>query len=505
MYSALAAFIASFVVAILLTPLVSRLASGVGAVDKPDERHAHERAIPRLGGIGVAAAFFVPFVLLFVMDTGTARLFYSEPLRIVGLGVGGLMVCALGAADDVKGVVAWKKLLIQVAAATVAFFCGFRIEGIAIPGLGVLEMGVFALPITALWFVGIINAMNLIDGLDGLAAGIGFFACTVNLVVGLINQSALVMLLSASLAGGALGFLLYNFNPARIFLGDSGSMFIGFVLAATSLLGSMVKHSTAVAILVPVIALGVPIMDTLFSMVRRVLERRPIFSPDRGHIHHRLLEMGVTHRKAVLILYGFSIAFAAGAVVLATGRNWQIGVALTVMSLVAVGLFRAIRGVEQIRASRSLRLRHHAPSTERLRGVIPDALDRIRSTRSLGELREEIELFADRAKLASCEFSRGREEGAWTPLAPFAWNRGAEMEMENGSASRSDLHAVSVEYDLEKVGRAVLRFAWTNTYGDVSPQDEILLQLVADAFEARVVELGEAPDGVATGRLRPVD
>ena len=160
-------------------------------------------------------------------------------------------------------------------------------------------MGVFALPVTVLWIVGVTNAVNLIDGLDGLAAGVTFFAAFTSFVIASISGSVFVALTMAALMGALVGFLFFNFNPARIFMGDSGSYFLGFVLATTALAGGGLqqKASTAVSLLVPVLALGVPIFDTLFSMFRRVLERRPIFSADRGHVHHRLLDIGLTHRR----------------------------------------------------------------------------------------------------------------------------------------------------------------------------------------------------------------
>src|SRR5262249_52489320 len=159
-----------------------------------------------------------------------------------------------------------------------------------------------SLPITVLWITGIVNAINLIDGLDGLAAGIVFFAGLTNFVVAYMHGALMVALFMSAMLGATAGFLFHNFNPARIFMGDSGSYFLGYVIATSSLLGSMQPTSTTVALLVPMLALGVPIFDTLFAIVRRFLERRPLFSPDRGHIHHRLVDMGITHRRAVLIL-----------------------------------------------------------------------------------------------------------------------------------------------------------------------------------------------------------
>src|SRR4029078_2410036 len=173
---------------------------------------------------------------------------------------------------------------------------------------------------------------NLIDGLDGLAAGVVFFASMTNFVVALLSQASLPALFMATTMGAIIGFLFYNFNPARIFMGDSGSYFLGYVIAATSV-GTDHKASTAVSLLVPLMALGVPIFDTLFAMVPRFLERRPVFSPDRGHIHYPLLDMGITHRRAVLIIYGVSVLLTITAIAISLGRSWQVGITLVASSV----------------------------------------------------------------------------------------------------------------------------------------------------------------------------
>ncbi|MBK8995837.1 MAG: undecaprenyl/decaprenyl-phosphate alpha-N-acetylglucosaminyl 1-phosphate transferase [Myxococcales bacterium] len=296
MRSYVAAFLVAMVVGAVLTPLVRLVALRLGAVAVPGGRHVHRAPVPRLGGISIAVALCAPLVALFLVDSTVAMGFRHAARLLVGMVIGATALCVVGVIDDTKGVRAPVKLGVQVAAAVVAYYSGFRIEAVHLPVGGALSMGVFALPITVLW-VGITNAVNLIDGLDGLAAGVVFFAAVTNFVVAYISDSIFVAVLMAAMMGSLIGFLFYNFNPARIFMGDSGSYFLGFVLATSSLAGASQKTSTTVSLLVPVVALGVPIFDTLFSMVRRVLERRPVFSPDRGHIHHRLLDLGITHRR----------------------------------------------------------------------------------------------------------------------------------------------------------------------------------------------------------------
>jgi UDP-GlcNAc:undecaprenyl-phosphate GlcNAc-1-phosphate transferase len=226
----------------------------------------HGAPIARLGGVAIALAFWAPICGLYFVDSGVGFHLEQSVRSTAGVLGGGALLLCLGIADDTLGVRARNKLVVQTIAACLAYALGIRIEAVSVPVLGYeLEMGVFALPITVLWIVGITNAVNLIDGLDGLAAGVAFFAALTNLVVAVVSGSVFVAVFMASLMGAMAGFLLYNFNPARIFMGDSGSYLIGYVLATTSLVGASQKASTAVALLVPMVAMGVPIFDTLFS------------------------------------------------------------------------------------------------------------------------------------------------------------------------------------------------------------------------------------------------
>ncbi len=263
MKSAVSALLIAIAVVAVLTPLVRLLAFRLGAVAHPGGRHIHKRSIPRLGGLAIMAAFFTPILVLMRLDPIIAEIMQKEAWRFVGVLGGGLAMCAVGVVDDTRGIRAIYKLFAQIIAALFAFRCGFAIHNVYVPFVGDLSMGAFAAPVTVLWIVGVVNAVNLIDGLDGLAAGVVFFAAITNLLVAWIGGSLFIALLSAATAGAVLGFLFYNFNPARIFMGDSGSYFLGFVLAVTSLLSQ--KASTTVSLLAPVVALGVPIIDTLFA------------------------------------------------------------------------------------------------------------------------------------------------------------------------------------------------------------------------------------------------
>ncbi|MGH7271255.1 MAG: MraY family glycosyltransferase, partial [Polyangiaceae bacterium] len=322
---------------------VRRMALATGAVDEPAARRVHTHRVPRLGGIAIIIGFFLPLVALYLAGAHAARFFFSTGHVTIGLVLGSVLVATAGVLDDLKGMGAKNKLLIQMLAATVAFACGMRIDSIDLPWLGALHLGWMALPITMAWIVGVVNAMNLIDGLDGLASGIGFFACLTNFAIASLTGNFYILLVTASLGGALVGFLFYNFNPAQIFMGDSGSMFLGFILASASLLGAgSQKSPTLIAIIVPILALGLPIMDMLLTMARRFIGRRSIFVADRGHLHHRLLDMGLTHRRVVLTLYMLSVAFTAVALVTYLGRSWQIGAALFTLTAILVGVVRFV-------------------------------------------------------------------------------------------------------------------------------------------------------------------
>jgi UDP-GlcNAc:undecaprenyl-phosphate GlcNAc-1-phosphate transferase len=482
MLSAILVFAGSMLVAVALTPWIRRLAMRVGAIDRPSDRRVHAQAIPRLGGLAIVVAFFASLLALFLAESEVARVFYAKPRHVTGLVLGGLLLCALGALDDVRGVRAIHKLWAQCCAAIVAYMCGFRIDVIKLPFFGDLDMGVFGIVVTALWIVAIVNAINLIDGLDGLASGVAFFACVTNFVVGSINNDPIVMLLSASLGGSVLGFLLFNFNPASIFMGDSGSMFLGFVLATTSILGNSVKSSTTVAILVPFVALGLPIMDTLLAMLRRFLERRSIFAADRGHIHHQLLAMGLTHRRAVLILYALSVLFTAGAIVVSIGRNTSVGAALVVVTIAVVGVIRALGNFNVAIRRWIRRERIRSAIVERMRRATPSVLEELASASALRDLPGVLESYAERVQLAHVELTGIADND----LDAFEWSH-KSMRVPSRTVGSSEACSVTASYPVHALGAsAILHFSWIADSGEVGAEAEILLQLVADALDDRV-------------------
>ena len=295
----LLAGLVAFGVSFLLTPAVKRFAELVGAIDVPkDGRRMHDHPIPRMGGL----AIFLGFVLAVLLFVPLTR-------QITGILLGALIIAVMGAIDDILCLKPWVKLLGQVVAAAVAIRCGVVFDTISnfIPLTEgqVWEIGWLAIPLTVLWIVGCTNAVNLIDGLDGLAVGVSGISSLTMLLVSLLVAEPSCSLLLAALTGACVGFMPYNLNPAKIFMGDVGSQTLGFVLATVSILGLFKLHAI-ITFLVPLLALAVPLADTVFAFFRRILHGQSPFHADRGHFHHRLMDMGMNQKQVVAFLYGIS-------------------------------------------------------------------------------------------------------------------------------------------------------------------------------------------------------
>ena len=330
------AFMIALGVALFLTPVVISFARRTGALDAPDARKVHVRPIPRIGGIGIYAAFIVSVLVQMSISDFSPEIMTS----LWGLLAGGTIIVAIGIIDDYRDLPAKVKLLGQILAACVLVI-GFdvRIDVITDPLGDFIYLEYFAIPATIFWVVGLTNTVNLIDGLDGLAAGVSSIAAVTIFLVAMEEGIPFVAMITAALAGAAIGFLYYNFNPARIFMGDTGSMFLGFMLAGISVIGA-VKSAATIALIVPILALGLPILDTTFAIVRRARNHRPIFKPDKGHLHHRLLAHGFTQKQAVLLMYVVSALFGLCALAL-TAVSTQA--ALLIILIVAAAVFIGAR------------------------------------------------------------------------------------------------------------------------------------------------------------------
>ncbi|NJO41942.1 MAG: undecaprenyl/decaprenyl-phosphate alpha-N-acetylglucosaminyl 1-phosphate transferase [Cyanobacteria bacterium CRU_2_1] len=302
----LAAFLISAVVVILTTPIIRKIGLQTGYFDPPGGRKVHQRPMVRLGGIAIFLGTLI--ALLWVWWTGGFGILPPDKeYEVWGVTIGGLIFFLIGLADDLYGLSPQLRLFLQVIVAACAWHTGVQIEFLTIPFIGLVSLPVWiSLPATVIWLVGMVNAINWIDGLDGLAAGVSGIAAVVMLIVCLFMNQPAAALIAAALAGSALGFLRYNFNPAQIFMGDGGAYFMGFTLAGVGVIG-LVKSVTTVAVLLPYLILAVPILDMSAVIFNRLRHGKSPFKADNRHLHHRLLKAGLSHRLTVLFIYTLTL------------------------------------------------------------------------------------------------------------------------------------------------------------------------------------------------------
>jgi UDP-GlcNAc:undecaprenyl-phosphate/decaprenyl-phosphate GlcNAc-1-phosphate transferase len=332
-------FMLATVIGIVIGPFCIRFARTVGAVDRPGGRKTHRGTIARLGGLIVFFSTWIAFGVL--VKTGFLTILESRLADIGWVFMGGTAMLIVGAFDDKLDLPAKLKLLIQLSVAILVVWLGnFTFDKINIPGIGLIELGWLAMPITIVWVAGITNATNLVDGVDGLAGGVSLIIAASIALISVHQGEYLTGCLAACLAGGCLGFLRYNANPAKVFLGDSGTLFIGMTLAALSLKTSN-KTVVAGSMMVPILLLGYPTLDTALVMLKRKLRGKPMFAGDRSHIHHKLLQMGLNPRQAVLVLYLFCGLFCVLALGLALGQPVMVVVgAVGLIGSLLLGYYR---------------------------------------------------------------------------------------------------------------------------------------------------------------------
>ena len=328
--------IAAAIVVLLLTPVTMWLAAKVGAVDVPSARRIHTRPIPRLGGIAIVLGFLLPAIWFLPADPA-----------VRGLIAGGVLIAALGVVDDTMGLSPVVKLVGQVACASVPVAAGLTIDHITLPFAGAIDLGAPGYVLTVIWFVAIVNIINFTDGMDGLAAGVvGIGASTFAIIAASLGRAD-AAILAAALAGACLAFLRFNFNPARTFMGDGGSMFLGFMLAGIAITGVM-KSAATVAIVLPLIVLAIPILDTSFVIMKRIKHGLPVYGADKSHFHHRFLAIGWSQRRTVLSIYAWAalmslLALAMRFVPYTDGHgNWNAGWTAVLGVIALVGLMGAI-------------------------------------------------------------------------------------------------------------------------------------------------------------------
>ena len=320
-------FIICAAVSFLATPLIRKVSSLRGFLDKPNRRKVHKRVIPNLGGLAIFLSFIIVTTVVLVLIQGIVS------SKIWGVILGGSVIVAIGIYDDLKDMPAFMKLAGQITVAAIAYSVGFRIEEFFGFEATTFWLKVLSFMITAGWIVGIINAINLIDGLDGLACGVCAIISLFLFIASLSSGNFVLLVFAAALTGSCLGFLPYNFHPASIFMGDTGSMFLGFVLSIIAL-ESYRKGTTFIAILAPIIAMAVPLIDTLLSILRRLVKKKPLFKADKNHIHHRLLIKDKSHVRVVLTLYSVTFFFGLIALGLKDIKGTYMIIALAMVSLV---------------------------------------------------------------------------------------------------------------------------------------------------------------------------
>ena len=341
------AFLLAFITTFVVTPHTMRLAKKVGAIDIPNDRRVNKKPMPRLGGLAVISGFLVSIIYLFITTSieGKLNLFGEENyyIKMIGFFAGILVLGITCYIDDVKGIPSLVKLTAQIIASIIVVACGIRIENISIPFTEgkIVISGIISYIITVCWIVGITNAINLIDGLDGLSSGVTLISCLSLLMVFALNGSPLIaIVLITALAGALVGFLPFNFSPAKTFIGDTGSNFMGFSLAIISILG-VAKTYTALVLIAPIIILGMPIFDTIFAIFRRIIKGKSIkavFKPDKGHLHHKLMAKGYTQKQAVLIMYGITAILGMFAVILLESGIWKaLSFAILIIAIIAIG------------------------------------------------------------------------------------------------------------------------------------------------------------------------
>ncbi len=332
----------ALIVCFITTPLARAFACKVGAIDVPkDKRRVHTHPIPRMGGLAIFFGFLVSVLLYADIDR-----------QVQGLLLGSVLIFTLGMVDDIIPLPAWFKFIVQIVAAWISVAHGIKLEMISNPLFTseseFLNFGSLSIPITIIWIVGITNSVNLIDGLDGLAVGVSAISSMSMLVIELVLGQINVVVILAALVGACIGFMPYNFNPARIFMGDSGALLLGYVLANISIMG-LLKFYTVISFTVPLLALGLPIFDTLFAIVRRVVKGQNPMSPDRGHFHHRLIDMGLSQKQAVAVLYSISAVLGLAAVLISTNAEMRALILVIAFSAaIAIGVV-LLREVDRVK------------------------------------------------------------------------------------------------------------------------------------------------------------
>jgi len=407
----LCVYLGSAFLALIMTPAVIWLARRIKAVDRPGVRTIHERPVPRIGGVAIFISAMSLFIAVLFLNNAVGNAFKNIRLQLTTLFCAATFIFLIGFVDDLKRLPARFKFLAEILAACALCWVGVRVSTVAITEQWTLQLGSLSWPLTLLWIVGVTNAVNMSDGLDGLAAGISAIACGVIAIFTIHGGQAVMAVLMLALIGSLTGFLFFNFNPASIFMGDCGSLFLGFVIASSSVLCSM-KSSALVGLALPFLALGVPIFDTLFSMIRRFLERRSMFAPDRSHFHHKLVDLGLKQRHVVILIYIITLAAAGLGMFMMVTRD---GTALLIFFCVLLLLVVTFRVVGPLRLKATIVAVHKkyqlGSQHEREQRIFERAQLSVRNARSPQEWWTAICETAERMDLAWVSLKTRHKDG----------------------------------------------------------------------------------------------
>ncbi|MDC3411830.1 glycosyltransferase family 4 protein [Terrihalobacillus insolitus] len=326
------AFLISAIVSISITPFIRKMAIKFGAMDKPDHRKAHTESMPRLGGLSIVIGAISGYLFL-----------QPEAAYMSAILLGAFVIVLTGVLDDFFQLKPIYKLTGQLIAASIVVSFGLIIDKLTMPFLGTVYLDNFSFVITILWIVGVTNAINLIDGLDGLAAGVSAIGLTSILIMAIMDYRMIVVYLGIILVGSCLGFLYHNFYPAKIFMGDTGALFLGYSIAIISMLG-LFKNVALFSFIIPIVVIAIPIFDTMFAITRRLINKQSIGTPDKKHIHYQLVKMGYSHRAAVLIIYAFSTFFGIMAIIF-NSATLLTSLIIIVVVVMGVQVFAELSGV----------------------------------------------------------------------------------------------------------------------------------------------------------------
>ncbi len=351
-------YLGSLVMSLMLTPAIIAMARRYKLFDRTGPRKVHRGRIARIGGLAIFFSMICMVAAVHLLPNRIGDSFRQLSPKILALLGGGILVFLTGLIDDIKAVKTWIKLLTQIAAAILVCAFGIRIRVINVPDLLSLDFGIFSWPFTILWIVGVTNAVNLIDGLDGLAAGICTIACGTIAALAIYSGQAVLGVMMLTLAGGLTGFLFFNFSPAKIFMGDCGSLFLGFIIASATVMCTA-KSQTLVSLALPLLALGIPIFDTLFIMLNRFGDKKPVYMPDKEHFHHRLLKLGLKQKHIAILAYTVTLLATGAGIFLIAARNVKSIIMFASILVLIVLVFHVIGEVSIRHILRALRRKYY--------------------------------------------------------------------------------------------------------------------------------------------------